>query len=55
MVIIGADELKSDIKAVLFELHFHFVIIAEGQIFIKTAFFLRKLYLKIMGAVQMFK
>ena len=33
MVIIGADELKDDIKAVLFSGQFHFVIIGEGQIF----------------------
>ena len=33
MVIIGADELKADIKAVLFSRQFHFVIIGEGQIF----------------------
>ena len=33
MVIIGAEELKADIKAVLFWRQFHFVIIGEGQIF----------------------
>ena len=33
MVIIGADELKADIKAVLFLRQFHFVIIEEGQVF----------------------
>ena len=33
MVIIGADELKDDIKAVLFSGQFHFVIIGKGQIF----------------------
>ena len=33
MVIIGADELKADIKAVLFLRQFHFVIIGEGQVF----------------------
>ena len=33
MVIIRVDELKADIKAVLFSRQFHFVIIVEGQIF----------------------
>ena len=58
MVIIGADDLKADIKAVLFSRQFHFVIIGEGQIFKghrQTAFHLRKLYFMIMGAVQIFK
>ena len=58
MVIIGADELKADIKAVLFSRQFHFMIVGEGQIFKghhQTAFYLRKLYFMIMGAVQMFK
>ena len=32
MVLIGADELKADIKAVLFSRQFHFVR-GEGQIF----------------------
>ena len=32
-MIIGADELKADFKAVLFSRQFHFVIIREGQIF----------------------
>ena len=58
MMIIGAGELKANIKAVLFSRQFHFAIIGEGQIFkdiIKTVFYLRKLYLMIMGEVQMFK
>ena len=58
MVIIGADELKADIKAVLFSRQFHFVIIGESRIFKghhQTAFYLRKVYFMILGAVQMFK
>ena len=37
MVIIEADDLKADIKAVLFSWQFHFVIIGEGQIFKGTS------------------
>ena len=33
MMIKGADELKPDLKTVLFSRQFHFVIIEEGQIF----------------------
>ena len=50
MVIVGADELKADIKAVLFQRQFHFLIIGEGQIF-KRHYqnCLSKLYLMIIG------
>ena len=33
MMIKGADELKPDLKTVVFSWQFHFVIIREGQIF----------------------
>ena len=50
MVIVGADELKADIKAVLFQRQFHFVKIGKGQIF-KRHYqnCLSKLYLMIIG------
>ena len=58
MMIKGADELKSDLKIVLFSRKFHFVIIGEGQIFIthhQNCLLFEKVYVMIMGAVQMFK
>ena len=50
MKIDGANELKADIKGVLYQRQFHFVIIEEGQIF-KRRYqdYLSKLYLMIMG------
>ena len=58
MMIIGAGELKANIIAVLFLRQFHFAIIGKVKFsrdIIKTVFYLRKLYLMIMGEVQMFK
>ena len=58
MMIIGAGELKANIKAVLFSRQFHFAITGEGQIF-KGHHQNCLLFEKIMphdnGEVQMFK
>ena len=58
MVIIGADELKADFKAVLFWRQFHFVIIGKGQIFKghhQNCLLFEKIIPHDNGAVQMFK